>query len=113
LTVNQAVRLTGCTLATLLAGCAIGASGSFPSTAVARQATDVPATFSSPHGGEAPGRPCRTPLHDPRDSTAVVLVRSASGVGDYEVPPGRYGVGDRELLRLECGTGRVVGIVPR
>jgi hypothetical protein len=48
---------------------------------------------------------------DPRDHTRLTLIRSAGGVGDYEAPPGRYGVQEGELLRLECATGRVIGIV--
>jgi hypothetical protein len=41
------------------------------------------------------------------------MVRAASGIGDYEVPEGRYGVGPGEVLRLDCSTGRVLGIVGR
>jgi len=60
-----------------------------------------------------PGEGCRNPMADPRDGTRLQLIRSAEGQGDYEVPPGRYGVSEDELLRLECSTGRVVGIVKR
>lgn len=59
----------------------------------------------------APGEGCRNPMVDPRDGTRLRLVRAAEGQGDYEVPPGRYGVGPRELLRLACSTGQAVGIV--
>ena len=42
-----------------------------------------------------------------------LLVRSSEDRGYYRVPPGRYGVGGGELLLVECGTGRVMGIVKR
>jgi len=94
----------------LLLGCGLGRTETFPTTAAARPAEDAPASFTpADTGGDA----CRTPLRDPRDGAEIVLVRSANGVGDYAVPDGRYGVTARELLRLECGTARVLGIVPR
>lgn len=59
---------------------------------------------------------CRNPMVDPRDGTRLTLVQSQRGgsgqVGDYRVPEGRYGVGTGELLRLDCGSGRPVGVVP-
>jgi len=60
----------------------------------------------------APG-PCRNPMIDPRDGTRIVLERSSEGRGYYRVPAGRYGVRRGELLLIECGTGRVIGIVKR
>ena len=54
---------------------------------------------------------CYSPMIDPRDQTHLRLVRSAGGYGDYEVPPGRYGVGAGELLRLDCKTGQALGVV--
>jgi hypothetical protein len=60
-------------------------------------------------------RGCRSPLLDPRDQTRIQLVRSARvedrELGDYDVS-GRYGVGPRELLRIDCSTGAPLGIVP-
>jgi hypothetical protein len=90
--------------------CGLGRTETFPATAAARPAEDTPASFSPVDTG---GKACRTPLRDPRDGAEIVLVRSANGVGDYAVSEGRYGVTPRELLRLECGTARVLGIVPR
>jgi hypothetical protein len=55
---------------------------------------------------------CRSPLQDP-DGTRLTLERSAPGQGDYLVEGGRYGVREGELLRVECATGKPVGIVPR
>jgi hypothetical protein len=60
----------------------------------------------------APGA-CRNPMIDPRDGTRIVLERSSEGRGYYKVPTGRYGVRSGELLLVECGTGRVIGIVKR
>jgi hypothetical protein len=56
---------------------------------------------------------CQNPLFDPADRTELRLVRSAHGRGDYEVPNGKYGVREAELLRLECGSGRTVGVVKK
>lgn len=94
-----------------LAACATGGGGMYPINAPARGASDVPPQFVS--GSAAAAEGCRNPMTDPRDGTRVRLVRSQGGtVGDYQVPAGRYGVGADELLRLECGTGRVIGVVP-
>ena len=88
------------------------------------------------------GEGCTTRLVDPRDGTLLVLVRSqelpagsfatatrsptrdnipptipATGRefrGDYSVDhPERYGLGAKELLRVDCVTGRGLGIVER
>jgi hypothetical protein len=87
------------------------------------------------------GGGCTVRLVDPRDGTLLVLVRSqqlevgrAADVtrsptrdnipptrpaqpdvrGDYSVDfPERYGVAPGELLRLDCVTGRALGIVGR
>ncbi len=90
-------------------------SSSFPPDAAARPATDVPSVFLGRDGADLrPARavdPCRDVMVDPRDRTDVTLVRSQAGRGDYAVPPGRYGVEANELLRLDCRTGEVIGIV--
>ncbi len=104
----------------LLLGGACSVGRQRPDTSVVpRAASDVPARFEV--GGTPPtsGAPeaCRNPLVDPRNGTHLRLVRSAPVrgelVGDYEVPPGSYGVGEGERLRVACGTGRAIGIVPR
>ena len=105
-------------LSTLLAACALGAGGTFPSSADARSASNVPFRFDPypPTARVAPadtiaGEGCRNPMLDPRDGQRLALVRSLGGEGDYRVPPGTYGVRAGEFLRLECNTGTVVGIV--
>ena len=64
-----------------------------------------------------PGEGCRNPMVDPRNGTPLNLMRSKSGVGDYQVQ-GRdyeldssYGVDPRHLLRIDCATGKALGIV--
>jgi len=100
-----------------------------PWAATPSPAADLPAAFvfdSSRPTPAAGGAACLTPLVDPGGGTKLSLVRSASPsnrsgygpaeavVGDYAVTPeGRYGVGPRQLLRLDCGTGKPLGIVPR
>lgn len=94
-----------------LAGCA---STTFPSDADARPATGVPEQFGPPGlADREASAACWNPMTDPRDGTAIRMARSSAGRGDYEVPPGRYGVREGELLRLDCTSGRVIGIVRR
>jgi hypothetical protein len=52
-------------------------------------------------------------MRDPRDGTELRMLRSHATRADYEVAPGRYGVGEHELLRLDCNTGQPLGIVRR
>jgi hypothetical protein len=84
------------------------------SDAVLRQPLDPPTRFVTADG-VASEDGCRMTMVDPRDQTWVRLARSAqygmSYRGDYEVTTGRYGVQQGELLRLDCSTGEVIGIV--
>ena len=93
---------------------------SFPPDSVARPVSGtVPARFLFDATGfetdTVIDKPqCRTPLMDPNDGTRIVLSRTVDDArGDYEVPEGRYGVGTNDLLRINCKTGGVIGIVPR
>jgi hypothetical protein len=97
------------------AACAHG-TASLPPDSSARPGADVPDRFvpetPPPAGGTE--ATCRTPLVDPRDGARLVLYRSWEGArGDYQAPTGRYGVGERELLRVDCATGVPVGVVRR
>jgi hypothetical protein len=79
-----------------------------------RLAQDTPVRFETTDGG-VPADACRTLLLDPRDQTPLRLHRSTqfgtTHHGDYDVPAGRYGVQRGELLRVDCTTGEVIGIV--
>jgi hypothetical protein len=110
------VRRAAFTLTMGAAACSIGRSNAYPIDGPARAAEDVPAQFALESGeirNETSGSPaCRNPMIDPRDGTSLRLIASQDGIGDYRPPPGKYGVGPLEVLRLECGTGKVIGIVP-
>jgi hypothetical protein len=104
-------------LCVVVCGCALGRT-SFLDLPT-RAAIDAPSRFvldaAAPEEGMTaiPGQGCRSPLFDPRDGARIQLIRSAADRGDYEPPSGRYGVSARELLRLRCSTGEVLGVVER
>ena len=113
-----AIAVRACVLLNLvvmLAGCASTARTAGVAATPLRP-TDVPAAFLVADDGQlrapVPEDQCRTTLVDARDGTRIRLVMSREGWGDYAVPTGRYGVGDGFLLRVECTTGRPLGIVP-
>lgn len=105
----------------VLASCASG-HNSMAGPVVA-EAKDLPDHFMVVASGfnqrnePKPGEGCRNPMADPRDGTALTLVRSEGGTGDYQVLSRdyelktQYGVDSRHLLRLDCGTGKALGIV--
>jgi len=98
----------------ILSGCATSHHAWHGNPAM-QPAIDVPTHFLVPgRGGKmeepAPGQ-CRNPMIDPRDGTRITLQQSSEGRGLYRVPAGRYGVRPGELLVVECGTGRVIGVV--
>lgn len=86
------------------------ATNSFTQEQVLRSARDTPAYFESPVSITGK-RVCKSPLTDPRDGTSISFIRSQWPMADYEVPNGKYGVKSDELLRVNCDTGEVVGIV--
>ncbi|MFI5120283.1 MAG: hypothetical protein ACHQM4_07715 [Thermoanaerobaculia bacterium] len=63
------------------------------------------------------GEGCRNPMVDPRNKTTLNLMRSKNDIGDYEVIgeqyelDSKYGVDSRHLLRIDCATGKALGIV--
>lgn len=63
--------------------------------------------MSQPTGPE-----CRSPLVDPRDNTRLLLMRSAGGIGDYQVAPLHYGMHEHQWLRVRCADGKALGIIP-
>lgn len=107
--------------ATVLSACASG-RGSVAGGIVA-EAKDLPDHFMVSATGVAqreeprPGEGCRNPMVDPRNGTELNLMRARDGVGDYQVMGdqyslgSRYGVDSRHYLRIDCATGKALGIV--
>jgi hypothetical protein len=120
-----AVRVTGVFGVTsalvALAGCA--SSRSSMAGPVVAEAKNLPDHFmvavtgiaqrEEPNSSEG----CRNPMADPRNDTTLNLVRSKGGTGDYQVLgveyglDSTYGVDSRHLLRIDCATGKALGIV--
>lgn len=103
----------------LVATCAVGCA-SQRTVAAVPEANGLPDHFlvgshqnASVRQEPQPGEGCRNPLVDPQDGSRLLLVRSTSSEGDYEVADGRYGIGRRSLLRVDCATGKPLGVVPR
>jgi hypothetical protein len=84
--------------------------GATDTAAGLRAPIDPPDNFTTP---DPSGAACRSPMTDPRDGTTLRLVWSSGGLGEYEVPKGRYGVGADEVLRVDCASGKAIGIVKR
>lgn len=109
---QKILLLLGLVLA--VAGCA---TSDFSADRILRAATDTPDRFlvgsltSEALTEPMPATGCRSPMVDPRDGTRLILKRSAADRGDYVVPAGRYGIAVGELLRLDCATGRPLGVV--
>lgn len=107
---NKTLYLGGAILLFLMLGCGIFNR----SEAEMRSATEVPERFFPPEGIALDNTACRSPMQDPRDGTTLLMIRSfGDGRGDYQVPNGKYGVRRGELLRINCSTGEVLGIVRR
>jgi hypothetical protein len=108
------VRTSAAAALVLLAGACGNTSLNYP-TAVLRPAMDAPERFlrenGSPITGTPGAAPCTSPIVDPRSGARLTMERAYQGSGDYTVPPGRYGVGAGELLRVDCATGLAVGVV--
>ncbi|WP_157893301.1 hypothetical protein [Salegentibacter sediminis] len=80
---------------------------------IIRQPENIPAAFVPEDGVTLNRNSCKSPMIDPRDGTEVRFIRSEGGVGDYEVPEGKYGINRNELLRLYCENGEVAGVVKK
>ena len=103
-----------------LGGCHGPGPDTMPGPEAVRPAVDAPARFEPGNrrarlepGDTLAGSGCLSPLIDPRDRGVARLVRSGGGLGDYAGPSGRYGAAIDDLLRVECNTGRLIGIVPQ
>jgi hypothetical protein len=109
-------------LALLSSGACHGGAGAFPGGRLSPVPAAAPDRLiresAAPPSGVATNDAsptCYSPMFDPRDNSALMLVASGSvdGVleGDYAIPAGRYGVRDGALLRIDCRTGRVLALV--
>ena len=90
---------------------------------IVAEAKDLPDQFMVSVSGLSqmeepkPGEGCKNPMVDPRKGTVLNLMRSKDGVGDYQVlgeefeVQSRYGVDSRHYLRVDCATGKGLGIV--
>lgn len=121
--IRRATAGAGCRFSSLLCigllavlALAGGCATSFP-TRVERPPADVPDHFvtENSQGVQVTPTPGLSPgvLVDPRNGNWLHLVRSRSGIGDYETPAGSYGVHQDELLRVGSSDGKALGIVPR
>ena len=112
---NKFLKLLPLVVLVFLLGCGSSNVQNRSMKAVLRPATDAPAVFEPSAGVTLSASSCKSPLTDPRDGTRIIMQTSFSneGIGDYEVPTGKYGVEQGELLRVNCATGEVVGIVRR
>lgn len=96
----------------LLAATSCGSSGT-TAELISRAPENVPEAFVPAEGVVFDATSCKSPLIDPDDGTEIMMIRSHSTFGDYLGPEGKYGLRKRELLRINCSTGEVIGIVKR
>jgi hypothetical protein len=113
-------RCAGAALSLGLLGACARAPDPFAAATPLRAGDALPPRFEPPSewarvapADTLPGGACLSPMRDPRDGTELRMLRSHATRADYEVAPGRYGVGEHELLRLDCNTGQPLGIVRR
>lgn len=95
----------------IFAGC--GSSGTTQDPDLLRPATDAPESFIPVFATTSDNNECQSRLVDPVEQVELVLIRALGEVGDYVVPAGRYGVAADELLRIECRSGKVIGVVSK
>lgn len=95
----------------LIWGC--GSSGTRSDSEILRTTDEAPLGFTAPQSLETGEDHCKSPLVDEAEGTALILIRSTQGLGDYQVPEGMYGMNADELLRIDCRTGEVLGVVRR
>jgi len=97
----------------------LACAGSRPWETPPSPASDLPSALEL-EGPEPAVGGCAGRLRDPRGGVLLILRRSIGGrapsggpLGDYAVTPqARYGGSLGRLLRVDCGTGRPLGLVP-
>jgi hypothetical protein len=119
MTIPGALRLSVGCLAAILAACSTS-TGSMQSVINAPPPVTAPPRFIPINQNDllmpadtVAGDGCLSPMADPVTGVRITLVRSESGLGDYQAPSGSYGIKDGQLIRLECNTGHVIGLVRR
>lgn len=107
-------------VAFLVAACSVGGSGSMRSVIESPAPVTAPLRFVPLDSTNVivpadtlAGDGCWSPMEDPVTGVQIILIRSESGLGDYLAPSRSYGLRDDQLLRLDCNTGKVLGIVRR
>ena len=93
--------------------CSCGSGRNDFSGEILRQGEDLPAVFDPPEGFSFGANSCKSPLVDPRDGTQIIMIRSTGTMGEYDPPDGKYGLKRNELLRINCQTGEIYGVVRR
>ena len=118
--VDRTLRRIGILALLGLSNCGYSGSSGLASATPLRQGTDLPHRFEPPAAFPriAPedtitGSTCLSPMWDARDNVELTMIRAAEGRADYAVPSGRYGVKKHELLRLDCNTGKPLGVVKK
>lgn len=71
------------------------------------QVADADGSLRAPRAGEG----CRNPVIDPRSQVRLVLQQSRDGWGDYQLPEGAYEARAGQWLRVNCATGKPLGLV--
>ncbi len=92
-----------------ITGCGVFTNSS--KSAIIRRAENTPVFFSPPTGVILDNTSCKSPLIDKRNDTKIILISSKNGIGIYQVITGKYGIRKGELLRVDCKTGKSLGIV--
>ncbi len=105
---TKILTFTFASLFFLLLNC--GTAGTVEGDSVMRSALDTPERFEPPVGTTWDDS-CKNPIIDPQDGSELILVESREGFGNYRPNRLKYGMTRGELLRINCRTGAVVGIV--
>jgi len=94
----------------LTIGCSVFKNSS-DNNLIIRQAENTPEKFVPANGVSLDSDTCKSPMIDPRDGTQLLMVSASGGMANYKIVTGKYGLKKGELLRIDCSTGVVVGIV--
>ena len=93
-------------------GCA-STTNSGSQSIIIREAENTPEAFVPREGVSFDENSCKSPMIDPRDSTEIIMVSASNGQGTYSAPQGKYGLKKGEFLRLNCSSGKVIGVVKK